>query len=92
MATKTSRGSESNHALLSDFHYYLANQAEFAERYFGKAIVIKDRELLGVFDTELEAVMVMGEKHELGTFLVQPVTDGDEEYNFTFNVPVVRSV
>ena len=90
MATQNRRESARNHALLSDFHYYLANQADFAKKYFGKAIVIKDRELLGVYDTELEAVTVTSQQHELGTFLVQAVTDGDEEYTATFCTPSLK--
>lgn len=74
-----------NSPLKKDFEFYLANQAELVEKYDGKYIVVKDGEVLGTFDDELTAVTETRREHELGTFLVQRVSKGDDEYSQTFH-------
>ncbi len=71
--------------LTADFHYYLENQDSFVEEYNGKVIVIKDGEVLGVYDSTIEAVTETEIDHELGTFLVQPVSPGPDAYTHTFH-------
>ena len=71
--------------LEKEFEYYLSHQQEMVEKYDGKVIVIKNNEVLGVYDSELSAVTMTQERHQLGTFLVQRVSAGDEAYTATFN-------
>lgn len=71
--------------LKEDFEYYLAHQKELVARYNGKAIVIMNRSVIGVYDTEAEAVSRTKEKHPLGTFLVQLVAPGSDAYTQTFH-------
>jgi hypothetical protein len=71
--------------LEKEFKYYLEHQDEFVKKYNGKFIVIKDREVIGVFDSELEAIEKTAEKHELGTFLVQKCEPGSESYTQTYH-------
>lgn len=70
--------------LADEFKYYLEHQAELVEKYNGKFVVIKDGEVLGAYEDELKAVEETKKSHELGTFLVQRVTPGDEAYRQTF--------
>lgn len=67
------------------FKFYLENQDSFVEQYDGKVIVLKDEKVLGVYDNELDAVNESRRAHELGTFLVQRVSAGDEAYTVTFH-------
>ena len=71
--------------LKRDFEYYVANQNEFVQKYNGKVIVLKNRELFGVFDDEVTAVAETKKNHEIGTFLVQRVTPGAGSYTQTFH-------
>ena len=71
--------------LQKDFEFYLANQAEMVEKYDGMFIVIKDGEILGAYDDEIAAVKETQREHELGTFLIQKVSEGDDEYSQTFH-------
>ena len=71
--------------LQKEFDFYLAHQTEMVEKYDGKYIVIKNSEVLGAFDDELTAVTETQKSHELGTFLVQRVSQGDAEYSQTFH-------
>jgi len=71
--------------LEKEFNYYLESQDELVKKYNGKFIVIKNREVIGAFDSELEAVEKTAEKHELGTFLVQKCEPGSESYTQTYH-------
>lgn len=62
------------------FKYYLEHQVELVAKYEGKYLVIKDNEVVGVFETQDEAYMDSIGKYELGTFLIQKCTEGDEDY------------
>jgi hypothetical protein len=61
------------------------------EKYDGKYIVIKSGVIVAVYDDELAAVTETQKSHELGTFLVQKVSEGDAEYSQTFHSRVVFS-
>jgi len=71
--------------LEKEFKYYLEHQDELVKKYNGKFIVIKNREVIGDFDSELEAIEKTAEKHELGTFLVQKCEPGSESYTQTYH-------
>jgi len=72
-------------SLGKEFEFYLKNQGEFARKYNGKYIVIKNQEVIGVFESEIEAVEKTSANHELGTFLVQKCEPGKESYTQTYH-------
>ena len=76
--------------LITEFNFYLENQAHMVEQYDGKFIVIKDCTVLGAFDTHLKAFTEMVQHHARGTFLIQQVSEGSEAYTATFTTPGVR--
>jgi hypothetical protein len=67
------------------FDYYLAHQDELVEKYANKVIVIKDKEVIGVYDTDLEAVTETAKEYELDTFLVQKAEPGSSSYRQSFH-------
>lgn len=68
-----------------EFDYYLQHQDELVELYNGKYIVIKSLKIIGIYDSELEAINKTTKKgHELGTFLVQKCEPGQDSYTQTF--------
>ena len=71
--------------LQREFEFYLSHQDEMVEKYDGKYIVIKDGVVIGDYDDDLTAVTETQKLHELGTFLVQKVSEGDAEYSQTFH-------
>ena len=77
--------------LQKEFQYYLSHQNEMVEEYDGKYVVIKDGVVVGVYDDELTAVTETQKSHDLGTFLVQKVSQGDSEYSQNFHSRVVFS-
>ena len=76
-------------SLGKEFEFYLKNQGEFARKYNGKYIVIKNQEVIGVFESEIEAVEKTSANHELGTFLVQKCEPGKDSYTQTYHSRVV---
>lgn len=77
--------------LKAEFQYFLENQKELLEKYSGKVIAIKDKTVIGVFDSEGEAVAKTQKDHKLGTFLVQKVEPGTSGYTQTFHSRVAFS-
>ncbi|MFA4918403.1 MAG: hypothetical protein WC581_04025 [Thermodesulfovibrionales bacterium] len=75
--------------LEKEFKYYIEHQADFVEKYKGKYLVIKDEQIIGVFDSELEAIKQSSIDHEMGTFLVQKCEPGSESYTQTYHSRVV---
>ena len=77
--------------LQKEFDFYLSHQKEMVEKYDGKVIVIKNGEVLGAYDDELAAVTITQQSHELGTFLIQRVSEGDASYSQTVHSRAVFS-
>jgi hypothetical protein len=72
-------------ALESEFKYFLDNHDALVKQHQGKFVVIKDCQVVGAYDDELEAVNETGKKYPLGTFLVQKCEPGSESYTQTFH-------
>jgi hypothetical protein len=66
--------------LENEFKYYLDHQKELVEKYNGKFIVIKNCNVIGSFNSELEAFIETKKNHEIGTFLIQECTPGEDDY------------
>ena len=72
----------------AQFSHYLEHQDSYVKEYDGKAIVLKEFDVIGTYDTEFEAVEgMMDNGHALGTFLVQQVTSGDRAYTVNIATP-----
>ncbi|MBI4822646.1 MAG: hypothetical protein HY805_00220 [Nitrospirae bacterium] len=76
-------------SLEKEFRFYLDNQAELVKKYNGKFVVIKDAQVIGAYDSEVEAVEKTSKTHALGTFLVQKCEPGTESYTQTYHSRVV---
>ena len=75
--------------LEKEFNYYIQNQDRLVEMYRGKYVVIKENDILGVFDTEINAINEISKTHKLGTFLVQKCEPGSANYSQTFHSRVI---
>jgi hypothetical protein len=76
-------------SLENEFKYYLENQDELVKQYQGKFIVIKNRQIIGIYDGEIEAIRESVKNHQLGTFLVQKCEPGSAGYTQTYHSRVV---
>lgn len=58
-------------SLQNEYDYYLETRTELLEKYSGKVLAIKDQTVIGVYDSEMEALEETAQSHEIGTFLIQ---------------------
>lgn len=70
--------------LKKEFEFYKENQEKLVSKYEGRFIVIKNAEVIGVYDLEIDAYNETQKSHKLGSFLIQHVTKGDDSYSQTF--------
>ena len=70
--------------LKKEFDFYKENQTDLVQKYKGKFIVIRDKKVIGVYGSDIEAYQESQKEHKLGTFLIQKVDEGEESYTQTF--------
>lgn len=75
--------------LKKEFQYFLDHQDDLVKRYSGKFIVIKDEDVKGAYNSEVEAIAEASKQFEPGTFLVQECQGGSDIYTQTFHSRVV---
>lgn len=72
-------------SLVKEFNYYLKNQDNLAKKYKGKFIVIKADQVIGVYDTDNQAIKETMKEHKLGTFLVHLAEAGEDNVTKTIH-------
>jgi len=68
-----------------EFQFYLSHQEELVQKYSGKFLVIKDEQIIGIYDTKEDAYIKAQENYELGSFLIQFCENGSDSYTQTFH-------
>ena len=76
---------------MKEFDFYRTHQDDMVTKYDGKVVAIKDCKVLGAYDSYLDALENTSEQHEVGTFLLQRVSEGDADYTATFRSRVTFS-
>ena len=71
--------------LEKEFHYYLQNKDDLIKKYEGKYLLIKEEEVIGSYESEIEAYTEAQKQFELGTFLIQPCVRGEDSEQQTFH-------
>ena len=72
--------------LETEFNYYKAHQKELAQQFHGKFLLIRDTEILGSFDSELDAYTDAKKRGlALGSFLIQLCQDAQEDQPQVFH-------
>ena len=71
--------------LENEFSYYIENQAQLSKKFEGKVLVIKDQKVIGVYDSEGEALTKTVVDHELGSFLIQTCSSDPNSVINTFH-------
>ena len=63
-----------------DFEWFIENYSKFQKEYGNAFIVIKDKNVLGVYSSYAEGVRITSQTEELGTFIVQECASTYEAY------------
>lgn len=61
-----------------EYKYYKNHQKKFLHEYKNKVLVIKNEEIVGVYDDETSAYIDAVTKYDLGTFLIQKCVPEEE--------------
>jgi hypothetical protein len=69
--------------------YYIEHQDEFVKLYDGRFIVLVADEVKGDFATEMEAYLFATSNFTAGTFMLQLVQPGKDNYTQTFYSQVI---
>lgn len=72
-------------ALEKELQFFKEHQLELVKKYEGKFLVIKNQNVTGVFNTEIEAYNESQKKFELGTFLIQQCLPGKDSFSQTYH-------
>lgn len=75
--------------LEKEFQFYLDHQADLVKKYNGKHIVIQGDQVIGAYDSEIDAYTETSKTHALGTFLIQYCTKGEQAYTQNFSSRVI---
>ena len=75
--------------LEKEFKYYLEHQSELVEKHDGKFIVVKNENIIGIYDSHSDAYNETIKNEELGTFLIQQCLPGVDGYSQTFHSQVI---
>ena len=70
--------------LEKEFKYFKDHQEELVKKHNGKYLVIVGEEVVGVYDTEIEAYLEAKKRHQPGAFLLQHCLPGENTYTQTF--------
>ena len=71
--------------LRDEFRYYIENQKKLSAKHDGKVLVIKDQKVIGVYDSEGEALKKTVVNHDLGSFLIQTCSSDPRSVVNTFH-------
>jgi Family of unknown function (DUF5678) len=78
--------------LKEEFQYFVDHQEELVKKYSGKFIVLKNKKVIGVYDSHAEAYTETQKSEELGTFLIQHCVSGADSYSQTFHTQAIIHV
>ena len=71
--------------LKRDLEFFIEHQNELVQKYRGKFLVIKDQNVEGAYNSEIEAYREGQKTYKLGTFSIQPCFPGPEAYTQVFH-------
>ncbi len=65
--------------LEKEYAFFEKNKAELLKKYRNKFIVIVKEAVVDSYDSQDEALRESSKKYKLGSFLIQKVSDGEED-------------
>lgn len=71
--------------LQKELDFFKDNQDDLVKKHGGKFLAIKNQEVLGVYESDIEAYEATKKEHELGSFLIQHCVAGTDSYTEVFH-------
>lgn len=63
-----------------DFDYFISNYQDLYKQYGHKFLAIKDKKVLGAYDSIPDAITDLSPNYNLGTYIIQECTGDDCAY------------
>lgn len=73
-----------------DFDYFIENYKKLYEKYGHKFLAIKDKKVLGAYNSVLEAVNDLTGKYKVGDYIIQECTGDDSAYRTTIMRLIIK--
>ena len=74
----------------NDFDFFIKNYKELYKKYGHKFLAIKNKEILGSYESVTEALEDLKEKHEIGTYIIQECTGDESAYRTTIMRLIIK--
>lgn len=65
--------------------YFIAHQEQLVAEHGGRVLVLRGAEVVGAYDSAMEAYTDALRKFPAGTFMIQPCQPGTDAYTVTIN-------
>lgn len=66
-----------------DFDYFTNNYQKLYKQYGHKFLAIKNKEILGAYDSVPDAISKLSPTYEIGTYIIQECTGDESAYRTT---------
>lgn len=66
-----------------DFDFFVEKYQELFEKYGHKFLAIKNKEILGAYESVVEAIDDLAPTHEVGSYIIQECTGDESAYRTT---------
>lgn len=73
-----------------DFNFFINNYQELYKKYGHKFLAIKNKEILGVYDSIPSAIDELSEKYEVGSYIIQECTGDESAYRTTIMRLIIK--
>lgn len=70
--------------LEKEYSYFLKNKAALLKEYANKFIVIIGEQVVGSYDSQEEALKEASQKYTIGEFLIQKISDNQDDVTQRF--------
>ena len=67
----------------SDFDFFIENYYNFYKKYGHKFLAIKNKEILGTYDSVTETISDLTPTYEVGSYIIQECTGEESAYRTT---------
>ena len=74
----------------SDFDYFIENYDSFYKRYGHKFLAIKNKQVLGSYNSVSDAINDLSSTYEIGTYIIQECTGDDSAYRTTIMRLIIK--
>lgn len=64
----------------SDFQFFIEHNTELFAKHGHKFLAIKNKSIIGVFDSPTEAIISLSGKYKVGTYIIQECSGDESAY------------